>query len=296
MTRARGSEEYEGIVALIPPDFSNPDDSLAEIRAKFDFVHGQPVGDGVVVEEHPLGLWVRPEAGHDDRVVLFAHSGGFVTSTAAMCAFWAAIVARECGLPVFVVEYSLAPEATFPTQLDELVAAHEMLLADGHDPARMVFMGDSCGGGMAVATMVRQRDSGRPLPAAFVGFGGWYDLVAAGVAAADNEDPFVNPDWLRLRARDYVGPDGDLAHPLASVVNADLRGLPPMLLQTGEVDPCLPGARILAERTDAPVTVDVVPAVAQGFQGMGTHIPEVADAWATARRWIDEVVPPAAVS
>lgn len=61
-----------------------------------------------------------------------------MTSTAAMCAFWAAIVARECGLPVFVVDYSLAPETRFPVQLDELVAAHEMLLEFGHAPARTI--------------------------------------------------------------------------------------------------------------------------------------------------------------
>ncbi len=47
MVRARGSDEYEAIVELIPPDFSNPADSLAEIRAKFEFVHGQPAGDDV---------------------------------------------------------------------------------------------------------------------------------------------------------------------------------------------------------------------------------------------------------
>ena len=111
--RARGSDEYESIVALIPDDFSNPSDSLAEIRAKFDFVHGQPVGDGVMIEDHELGLWVRPDGPHDDRVVRFAHSGGFVTSTAAMCAFWAAIVARECNLAVFLAEYSLAPRPGF---------------------------------------------------------------------------------------------------------------------------------------------------------------------------------------
>jgi len=290
--RARGSDEYEAIVELIPDDFSNPADSLTEIRAKFDFVHGQPVGDGVSVEETPDGLWIRPDGTTDDRVVLFAHSGGFVTSTAAMCAFWAAIAARECGLAVFVVDYSLAPEARFPTQLDELAEAHEALLAAGHDPARMVFMGDSCGGGMAVALMVRQRDAGRPLPAAFVGFGGWYDLDATGVDSVTNEDPFVDPEWLRLRARDYVGADGDPAHPLASVVNADLSRLPPMLLQTGEVDPCLPGARRLADLAGPTAELDVVPAVAQGFQGMGTHIPEVAAAWRTTRDWIDRLVPP----
>lgn len=290
--RTRGSDEYESIVELIPDDFSDPADSLDEIRAKFDFVHGQPVGDGVSVEETADGLWIRPDRRHDDRVVLFAHSGGFVTSTAAMCAFWAAIAARECNMAVFVADYSLAPETRFPTQLDELTQAHEALLVEGHSPSRMVFMGDSCGGGMAVALMVRQRDAGRPLPAAFVGFGGWYDLEATGIDASTNEDPFVDPDWLRLRARDYVGPEGDPADPLASVVNADLSGLPPMLLQTGEVDPCLPGARRVAERAGVTAEVDVLPAVAQGFQGMGTDIPEVATAWATTREWLDRHVAP----
>ena len=101
-----------------------------------------------------------------------------MTSTATMCAFWAAIVARECNLAVFVVGYSLASEARFPAQLDELTASHEALLVDGHDPARMIFMGDSCGGGMAAATMLRQREAGRPLPAAFVGFAGWRGFAA----------------------------------------------------------------------------------------------------------------------
>lgn len=291
MDRSRGSDEYESIVSFIPNDFSNPADSLDEIRAKFDFVHGQPAGDGVVVEETPHGVWVRPSAGHDDRTVLFVHSGGFVTSTASMCAFWAANVARECGLAVFIVEYSLAPEAIMPTQLDELASAYEALLTDGDDPARMLFMGDSCGGGMALSLMCRLRDAGRPLPAAFVGFGGWYDLVADGIEAPGN-DPFVNPDWLRLRARDYVGPNGDPADPRASPVNANLFGLPPLFLQTGEVDPCRAGAEAVADCTDADVVIDVVPAVAQGFQGMGTHIPEVVNAWATVRSWVDERVAP----
>ena len=289
--RTQGSEEYETIVSYIPDDFSNPADSLAEIRAKFDFVHGQPAGDGVVLEETPAGVWVRPTAGHDDRAVFFVHSGGFVTSTAAMCAFWAANVARECGLAVFVAEYSLAPEHRFPTQLDELTAAYTGLLNDGLDRGRTLFMGDSCGGGMALALMTRLRDDDAPLPAAFVGFGGWYDLVASGIEGPGN-DPFVNPDWMRLRAEDYVGPHGDPAAPLVSPAHAALHGLPSMLLQTGEVDPCRAGAERVAARADT-TTIDIVPAVAQGFQGMGTHIREVAEAWNTLAAWVDDQVPPA---
>lgn len=291
--RARASDQYEAILDLIPPDFSNPADSLAEIRAKFDLVHFQDVGPGVSAETDPHGIWLRPDHPSGDRVMLWAHSGGFVTSPGDACAFWGGFVARSCGLPTLIVDYSLAPESHFPTQLDELAAAYDSLLDAGVEPQRIVFGGDSCGGGMAVATMVLLRDHGRPLPAAFVGMGGWYDLVAAGIAAP-GDDPFVNPDWLRLRARDYVGPSGDPAHPLVSVVNADLTGLPPLLLQTGEVDPCLPGARAIADHArtvGVEAVVDVVAGVAQGFQGMA-GVPEAVAAWSRARDFIDARVVP----
>lgn len=291
--RQRASDAYEAILDLIPADFSNPEDSIEEVRAKFDMVHYQDIGAGVSAEVDDHGTWLRPATGDDDRVMLWAHSGGFVTSPGQACAFWGAFVARHCGLATLVVDYSLAPEMVFPGQLEELATAHDALLTRGVDPGRIVFGGDSCGGGMAVATMLLQLERARPLPGVFVGMGGWYDLVAADVEAP-GEDPFVNPDWLRLRARDYVGPHGDPAHPLASVVNADLTGLPPLLLQTGEVDPCLRGARELAARANAAgveAVVDVVPAVAQGFQGIA-GVPEAAAAWSTSREFIDARVPP----
>lgn len=293
--RAPGSDAYEAIVALVPPDFSDPTDSLADIRAKFALVHGLDPGERVAVEPVDGGVWVRPDDRlAEDRVVLFVHGGGFVTSPAASYAFWGAHVARRCGLPTLIAEYRLAPEAVWPAQINDVAAAHDALIADGVDPARIVFMGDSCGGGMAVAAMLHQRDRGRPLPAAFVGLGGWYDLEATGVDGPTG-DPFVDPDWLRLRGRDYVGPGGDPSHPLASVVHADLTGLPPMLLQTGEVDPCRAGADELARnarRDDVVLTMQVVPAVAQGFQGMAGVVSEADEAWIEVAEFIDSVVIP----
>ncbi|MGI9602888.1 MAG: alpha/beta hydrolase [Acidimicrobiales bacterium] len=291
--RARGSDQYESILELIPDNWSDPKDSLAQVEAKFAMVHGQDPGPGVAIEPDDHGVWVRPADGHDDRVVVFAHGGGFVTSPAESYTFWGAHVARNCGLAVLIVDYRLAPATTFPGQLDDLAAAHDAVLDTGTAADRIVFMGDSCGGGLAVGTMLTQRDRGRPQPAAFAGLGGWYDLEATGVESPW-PDPFVDPDWLRLRGHDYVGPDGDSADPRASVVNASLVGLAPMLLQTGEVDPCLPGAEVLARhaiRDGVAVEVEVIPAVAQGFQGMG-GVPEADQAWAAVRRFIDARVAP----
>ena len=293
------SEAYEAILALVPLDFSDPGDPLERIRAKFAEVHGLDPGPGVDVVAHDRGVEVRPETSTDDepslddRVVFFVHGGGFVTSPARDYTFWAAHVARRCGLATLVAEYRLAPETRFPDQLDDLDAAFDELIAGGHAPSRVVVMGDSCGGGMGLATLVRRRDRGLVPAGAFVGLGGWYDLEANDVDGPTG-DPFVHPDWLRLRGRDYVGPDGDPAHPHASVVHADHVGMPPMLLQTGDLDPCLPGAsRLAAAAIEAgvAVTVDVVPGVAQGFQGMADLVPEADRAWRSVAGFIERHVP-----
>ena len=60
-------------------------------------------------------------------------------------------------------------------------------------------VGDSCGGGIALATLLRLRDAGLPLPACLVSISGWFDLEASGESATRpvGEDRFVNPAWIR---------------------------------------------------------------------------------------------------
>ena len=137
-----------------------------------------------------------------------------------------------------VLDLGRAPEARFPTQIDETVGVFEALLAQGVPASRIAFAGDSCGGGIAVAAMCKLRDAGKPLPAGFIGLTPWFDLEQTGESALTPRgvDPYVNAAWIRARGRDYVGPDGDLTDPLACPLHADLTGLPPLFLSVGEID------------------------------------------------------------
>ncbi len=290
----RASAEYEGLAPLFPDDFSDPGDDLDAVRAKFAAVHGHDPGPGVVVESAPSGkgVWVRPEAHEPRGTVFFVHGGGFVTSDAASYSFYGAAVVRATGWQTFIAEYPLAPESVFPAQLEALAEAFAADVAAVDGP--VVLMGDSCGGGMAVALAIRERPV-RTRASGIVSLCGWFDLLATGASATHplGRDPFLDPDWLRRRGRDYVGSDGDPAHPEASVVHADLVDLPPMLLHAGQVDRCRSDAEAVAMRAAvAEVAVDlrIWPAMPHGFHGMAGVIPEADAALREVRDWLDRVV------
>ena len=289
------SAEYEALAPLFPDDFSDPDDDIDAVRAKFEVVHGHDPGEGVIVEPSSsgLGVWVRPEAGEPAGTVFFVHGGGFVTSDAASYGFYGASVARATGWQVFVAEYPLAPESIFPTQLEALIEAFATEVSALAGP--VVLMGDSCGGGMAVALAVREARV-RDRADGIVSLCGWFDLLARGESATSplGRDPFLNPAWLRRRGRDYVGPTGDPAHPQASVLHADLAGVPPMLLHAGEVDRCRSDAETLAERAGAagvPVELRIWPAMPHGFHGMAGVIPEADAALGEVSDWLAHLTP-----
>jgi acetyl esterase/lipase len=174
---------------------------------------------------------------------------------------------------VLLVDYRLAPEHRFPAALEDCVTAVRGVIASGTRPHRLGLIGDSCGGGLVVSTLLRLRDAGDPLPALGVTLGGWFDLEATGEAAVNptGVDPFIDPEWLRRRGRDYVGQDGDPRDPLASPIHANLADLPPLFLQVGQIDVTRDDATRLATRAarqGVAVTLDVWPQMIHGFQGL----------------------------
>jgi acetyl esterase/lipase len=135
------------------------------------------------------------------------------------------------------------------------------------------------------------------MPACAVTLGGWFDLEAGGDSALDpaGRELFAHPEFTRARGRDYVGPDGDLRDPLASPIHANLEGLPPLLLQVGQVDLTRDDAVRLAERAGrvgVDVTLEIHPAMIHGFQGLArAGIPEAVDSLERVARYLEMNLP-----
>ncbi len=179
------------------------------------------------------GEWLRLVGLPAGRpTLLYFHGGGHVMGSPGMERPFIAALAAAARADTFSADYRLAPRHPFPAALDDAVAAYTGLLADGVEPATLVVGGDSAGGNLAAALLVRLRDERHPLPAGGVLFSPWLDLTHTGTTLATNE----LTDYLTVVAD---GPaDAYLAgveptDPYASPYHADPTGLPPLLLLAG---------------------------------------------------------------
>lgn len=294
------SDLFQQIATAIPADFNIGADDVATVRAKMKPWHGHPVATDTAVhvthDDNITIAWLRAAAcTNSSRHALFCHGGGFVSCTAQEYLFFAEQISSRLNCTVAVPDYRLAPEAVYPAALDDCLAAYKAMLATGVEPTHIFFTGDSCGGGLAASTLLRARDENTPMPASFFAMTGWFDLQLADAPSnAPRTEPMITPDWYRNRVSDYLA-GADPTEPYASPAFADCHALPPMLLQVGDNDLSLSGARRLARVAKAAgvhVNLDVYPGMVHGFHGLvNSGVPESVAAWNTARQFIDEFVP-----
>lgn len=279
------SREYEALLAALKERIFRGDDSIEVAREKLEGVHGHPVAEDTHVDWTELGgvrcAWVAAaEASETTRILMLCHGGAYIAACGDGYLFYADMLSRACSARVLLVDYRLAPEHRFPAALDDCADAYRGMLASGIPPDRVGFIGDSCGGGLAVTSLLRLREQGVPMPALAVALGGWFDLEASGDSAVNpvGHDPFAEAAFTRARGRDYVGEGGDLRDPLVSPIHADLGGLPPLLLQVGQLDLTRDDALTLAGvagKQGVDVTFEVHPKMVHGFQGLANAgIPE----------------------
>jgi monoterpene epsilon-lactone hydrolase len=173
-------------------------------------------------------------ASRPDRHVLYLHGGSYVLGWPGLYRDLTWRIAAFCRARVWCIAYRLAPEHPFPAALDDAVAAYRWLLAQGADPRRIALMGDSAGGGLVLATMMRLRDEGVALPAAAAVVSPWTDLALTGESFRLNAatDPLV-PVELAPAAVDLYLAGADPRHPYASPLYGDATGLPPTLIMVG---------------------------------------------------------------
>ncbi|MDO9072713.1 MAG: alpha/beta hydrolase [Rubrivivax sp.] len=234
----------------LPPQTSL---TLAELRAQYERAQiAFPLMDEVtlqVVDAGPVrGEWLLP-AGTGDAVVLYMHGGGYVIGSPRSHRHLAADIAVAAGTRAFTLDYRLAPEHPFPAALDDAVAAYRWLVeSQGAQPGRIVLAGDSAGGGLVLTTLVALRDAGLPLPAAGVCISPWTDLSCS-LPSCDPQlpsyDPLIDHAVLRAMAHAYMG-RRSLRNPRVSPLFADLRGLPPLLVQVAGGEALVDDARQLA--------------------------------------------------
>lgn len=179
--------------------------------------------------------WVRPEGGHDrSKMILYCHGGGYTSGTLGYAWLLASRMALATGYEVLAFQYRLAPEHPYPEALEDARLVWEYLMFLGWGAREIILAGDSAGGNLALELALDLRDADRMLPWRLVLFSPWTDMTASGESyeACRDRDPLLTREYIEA-VREAYAPGADWAQAAYSPLFADLRGLPPTLIQVG---------------------------------------------------------------
>ncbi|MBC2637663.1 MULTISPECIES: alpha/beta hydrolase fold domain-containing protein [unclassified Rhodococcus (in: high G+C Gram-positive bacteria)] len=270
--------------------FASGRPTLKQLRSNLDAMMLEPaLADDVSVEELTvagvdcLRVTAGPEI--DGNVLVWFHGGGYVMGSAHGYRHAAAALARALGSAVLLPEYRLAPEAPFPAAVEDAAAVLGAVVAE-HGPEHTAVGGDSAGGGLTIAALVRTREAGSALPATAVVVSPLADFTAAGASVTANAgtDPVITERALGLLAASYLQ-GHDPRDPLASPVFADLAGLPPLLLLASDSETLLDDSVRIHESVQAAggtSTLSVYPDTCHAWTLFSEFLPQ-------AREGVDEI-------
>jgi acetyl esterase/lipase len=215
--------------------------------------------------------WLSVPASRRERVLLYFHGGSFAFRFPNAHAGFAARLSRRLGTHALIPDYRLAPEHPFPAAPEDCHAVFRWLLAQGYDPANIVFAGDSAGGNLALVTLHRARAAGEPMPACAVLLSPAVDCTMASPSFVVNEsrDPMLLLASLLVMRRHYVPSPRDYTHPEVSPLYADFTGFPPLFFQAGSTEIMRDEATRAAEKAheaDVDVEIELWPEAAHVFQ------------------------------
>lgn len=211
-------------------------------------------------------LGLLPQGGSGDHVIFWCHGGGFTMGSSRSHRGLAAQVAGHARTGAIIPDYRLAPEHRHPAAVDDCVAAYLGVLGESMKASNIIIAGDSAGGALAMATLLKLKQTGVAMPAGLILLSPWVDLANRGWSHAANakRDPFLTSNGLATRAREYFGGAGQMP-----ILEADLSGLPPTYIQTGQAEILMSDSTALAERLGAagvPVTLEIWPDMFHVFQ------------------------------
>jgi epsilon-lactone hydrolase len=198
------------------------------------------IPSGVAIKPDVIGglqvAWHIPDGADPSKIILYVHGGGYVSGSCADHRAFLSAFTKRVGVANLIYEYRLAPENPFPAALDDSVEMYEWLLSSGYKSENIVIAGESAGGGLCLALLLALKERKIALPAAAVAISPWTDLTCSGesyktknrVSAAPLNSWFVFSNY-------YIG-NNSATNPLISPLFGDLKGLPPLFINSGSAD------------------------------------------------------------
>jgi monoterpene epsilon-lactone hydrolase len=256
-----------------------------------------PVADDVNLELVDLngvpGEWSIAPGSDANRLLIFFHGGGYCSGSILSHRRMVTEAGRAAGTRTLAVGYRLAPEPPFPAALDDALTVWRYVRNQGVAAKHIAIGGDSAGGGLTVALINRLRNAREELPGCAWLVSPWTDLTMSGetLTTKDAIDPIIHKGYLGELADAYLPAETDRKDPQISPLYADLKGLPPTLIQVGSAETLLADATRFAAAAgaaDVPVTLEIWPHMIHAWHLWNAHLEPGRRALANAGSFIRE--------
>ena len=212
-----------------------------------------------ILAENVYAEWITCGEVDTDKTFMFIHGGGYYRGSIAATRATVARISAEAKVRCLSIEYRLAPEHPFPAAIDDTYTAYNWLIKEGLKPKNIIVSGQSAGGGLCLALLLKIKENNGFQPKGAVALSPWTDLSQSGKTMITNAniDPVISKKYLDRMANLYLSKTPSDT-PLASPLYGDLSGLPPILVQVGSAETMLDDSKRFVERAkEAKVDVQI---------------------------------------
>ncbi|NDV10297.1 alpha/beta hydrolase [Rhodococcus sp. IEGM 248] len=222
-----------------------PSPLLPGVRLSADRTRGFPV------------FTIEPDSGRYGKTVIDFHGGAYVREIVSFHWLFARTITAAASVRLLLPIYPLAPHRTAAqTVADAADIVESAISTQGADNVAVI--GDSAGGGIALAAAQELKRRGAPQPSRLILLSPWLDVTMSDPAQAtiEKRDILLARGGLKEAGRLYAG-DLEVTDWRVSPLFGDLTGLAPMSVYTGTHDILVTDSRALTQRArDAGATVD----------------------------------------
>ncbi len=249
---------------------STPAATIEEQRLGLEAVASSwPIAEGVSIRESSLAslksIEISPSSGGSDRTLLWLHGGAYSAGSIKTHQSLVSRIAASAKIEAHLPEYRLAPEDPYPAAIEDALSIYQELVAKVGGASKVIVGGDSAGGGLSLALMLKLKENQLDLPSKLILLSPWTDLTASGRSVVDraDADPWLSSELLSPAAAIYHG-EASPADPMVSPLFGDLTGFPPTLTIVGDDEILLDDStRLHTKMTEAGVASQLI--IAEGM-------------------------------
>ena len=218
--------------------------------------------DRIDVDGCPMEIFAKRET-DNEKIIFFLHGGAYIGELTGLYRTYARYFINQTGAKIFMPDYRVAPEHTFPAALIDAEKCWNYLMTHGYNAKDIIVIGDSAGGNLALSLMLKLRDSKRTMPYAAVFLSPWADMTASGDSYVYN---YPNDVMFGFRGKEFEEEkrqallacdifayfkENDRTNPAISPVFGEYHGFPECFFVAAKNEMLLSDTLTIAEKINA---------------------------------------------